>query len=242
MRNEIISDKKLKRQLKTFFRLGIIFIICIIIVYLFPKVGNFQYEYQKGMPWRYETLIAPFDFPIYKTDDELQEEREKLTEEQTPIFNRINRIHFFQIDKFKKALHPFETAHTQATLSSLIKQLEDIYQAGLLQLPERWDANDLQNIKIVVNKVAKTVDFNKVYTLKKAYATLSKEINDSGLPKPVREKILSLNLNNYLVPNLEFDLDKTTQNHLNHLKNISLTQGMVQQGDIIISKRELVTA
>lgn len=42
-------------------------------------------------------------------------------------------------------------------------------------------------------------------------------------------------------PNLEFDASKTTIEHLNHLKSISLTEGMVQQGDIIITKRELVT-
>ena len=81
-----MSDKKLKRRLNAFFRLLIILSICVITVYLFPKVGSFQYEYQKGMPWRYETLTAPFDFPIHKTEDELQEEREKLVQEQRPIF------------------------------------------------------------------------------------------------------------------------------------------------------------
>ena len=81
-----MSDKKLKRRLNAFFRLLIILSICVITVYLFPKVGSFQYEYQKGMPWRYETLTAPFDFPIHKTEDELQEEREKLVQEQSPIF------------------------------------------------------------------------------------------------------------------------------------------------------------
>ena len=75
-----MSDKKLKRRLNAFFRLLIILSICVITVYLFPKVGSFQYEYQKGMPWRYETLTAPFDFPIHKTEDELQEEREKLVQ------------------------------------------------------------------------------------------------------------------------------------------------------------------
>ena len=81
-----MSDKKQKRQLNTLFRIVVILFICAIIVYLFPKVGSFQYEFQKGMPWRYETLTAPFDFPIHKTEDELQEEREKLVQEQSPIF------------------------------------------------------------------------------------------------------------------------------------------------------------
>lgn len=236
-----LSDKKIKRRLNTWLRVGIIFLICVVIVYLFPKVGSFQYEYQTGMPWRYETLNAPFDFPIYKTDDELQEEREKIKEEQTPIFNRNNQTTSSQTEKFKAALHALENESTRPTIERICNRLENIYQNGVLQLPEELNAEKIRHIKIVENKIAKTVDFNKVYTLKKAYTTLSEEIAHSGLSGAVQEKILNLNLNNYLQPNLEFDLAKTSQALLNHLKNISLTQGMVQQGDLIISKRELVT-
>ena len=96
-----MSDKKLKRRLNAFFRLLIILSICVITVYLFPKVGSFQYEYQKGMPWRYETLTAPFDFPIHKTEDELQEEREKLVQEQSPIFILNTNTADLQTGKFR---------------------------------------------------------------------------------------------------------------------------------------------
>lgn len=236
-----MSDKKLKRRLNTLLRLFSMLIISIVAVYLFPKVGSFQYEYQKGMPWRYETLSAPFDFPIYKTDDELQEEREKITEAQTPIFNLNSHTAPFQVEKFKTALHVFDNEITNAALLRLTNRLQDIYSAGVLQLPEQLDAKKLRDIKIVENNIAQTVEFNRLYTLKKAYETLSNEVDKSGLPQTVREKILSLNLNNYLQPNLDFDIVKTSQDNLNHLKNISLTQGMVQQGDIIISKRELLT-
>lgn len=236
-----MPDKKLKRRLNASFRILIMLIICVITVYLFPKVGSFQYEYQKGMPWRYETLHAPFDYPIYKTDDELKVEREKVTEAQSPLFNLNNTTAPFQVEKFKTALHPFYNETTSEPLERIVKRLRSIYNAGVLQLPEQIDAAKIQSIKIIENKVAETVEFNKVYTLKKAYTTLSDEINNSGLPQSVREKILSLNLNNYLQPNLDFDVAKTTQDHLSHVKNISLTQGMVQQGDVIISKRELVT-
>lgn len=236
-----MPDKKLKRRLNASFRILIMLIICVITVYLFPKVGSFQYEYQKGMPWRYETLHAPFDYPIYKTDDELKVEREKVTEAQSPLFNLNNTTAPFQVEKFKTALHPFYNETTSEPLDRIVKRLQSIYNAGVLQLPEQIDAAKIQSIKIVENKVAETVEFSKVYTLKKAYTTLSEEINNSGLPQSDREKILSLNLNNYLQPNLDFDVAKTTQDHMAHVKNISLTQGMVQQGDVIISKRELVT-
>jgi len=48
------------------------------IVYLFPKGGQFKYNIQKGKPWQYENLYAPFDFAILKTDKEVKKETEEI--------------------------------------------------------------------------------------------------------------------------------------------------------------------
>ena len=236
-----MSDRKTQRRLNTLFRIIVILVISAIIVYLFPKVGSFQYEFQKGMPWRYETLNAPFDFPIHKTEAELNEDRGKVTREQSPIFNLKNETKAFQVNKFITATNHFRSTAGDASIDKLVATLNSIYDAGILQVPEKMDPNNIRTIKIVEKNVGKNVDFAQVYTLKKAYTTLGEAINQSSLPKSIKESILSLNLNNYLQENLEFDAAKTSIEHLNHLKNISLTQGMVQKGDVIIAKRELVT-
>ena len=237
-----MPNKKTRRRLNFAFRLLVIFVICAVTVYLFPKVGTFQYEYQKGMPWQYETLYAPFDFPIYKTEEELQEDREQVIAEQEPIYKRNNETAAAEVEKFNTALRSFETPNTREGLQTVARRLQDIYAAGILQVPERMNAEKIRNVRIVENNIAETVEFQKTYTLKKAYTTLSEEIDRAKLPKSVKEQILSLNLNNYLHENLEFDLNKTMQAEVGALKGISLTQGMVQQGDQIIGNRELVTA
>lgn len=236
-----MSDKKQKRQLNTLFRIVVILFICAIIVYLFPKVGSFQYEFQKGMPWRYETLNAPFDFPIHKTEAELKEDREKATREQSPIYNLNPNTSTYQINKFTTALNRFRNPSSETALNKIVDKLKSIYAEGILQIPERMNPDDLQSVKIIENNIGRKVDLDKVYTLKKAYTTLSETINNSSLSSTVKENIIGLNLNNYLQPNLEFDQSKTGLEQLEHLKNISLTQGMVQKGDMIIAKRELVT-
>ena len=38
-------------------------VLAVLMISLYPKEGKFQYDYQKGRPWVYETLIAPIDFP-----------------------------------------------------------------------------------------------------------------------------------------------------------------------------------
>lgn len=236
-----MSDKKQKRRLNTLFRIVVILFICAVIVYLFPKVGSFQYEFQKGMPWRYETLNAPFDFPIHKTEAELKEDREKATREQSPIYNLNPNTSTYQINKFTTALARFRNPFNETDLNRIVDKLKAIYAEGILQIPEKMNSDNIQSVKIIENNIGRKVDLDKVYTLKKAYTALSETINTSSLPKTVKENIVSLNLNNYLQPNLEFDESKTGLEQLEHLKNISLTQGMVQKGDIIIAKRELVT-
>ncbi len=234
-------DRKLKRRLNGLFRLVIMLAICIITVYLFPKAGSFQYEYHKGMQWRYETLNAPFDFPIYKTEDELQNEREKIMEKQSPIFFLNPETAPQHIQRFQSALHQFSQEATPAALQKVLDKIQTIYQAGIVQLPEQYNADKIHQLKIVENNIGRKVDFNRIYTLKKAYSTLSEQIKQAGLPKSVQDRILSLNLNNFLQPNLEFDESKTTLELFNQLQHISLTEGMVQQGDVIISQSETVT-
>lgn len=236
-----MPDRKLKRRLNIAFRIIIILIICSIIVYLFPKAGSFQYEFQKGSPWRYETLNAPFDFPIYKTDAELTAEREKIQKEQSPIFHLNHSIKASQVAKFAAAAGKYRTPATSPAIDLIQKKLETIYNNGVLQLPEEFRPDNIKTLQIVNNNIGREVDFKNVYTLKKAYSSLSQFIDATHLPASVKEHLQSLNLNNYIQPNLEFDASKTHLQLLNQLKNISQTQGMVRNGEIIIAKRELVT-
>ena len=193
-----MSDKKLKRRLNAFFRLLIILSICVITVYLFPKVGSFQYEYQKGMPWRYETLTAPFDFPIHKTEDELQEEREKLVQEQSPIFILNTNTADLQTGKFRTALHAFRNETTSGSLNKLTDRLKDIYTAGILQLPEELDARKVKTIKIVENNIGHTVEFDQVYLEKGLFGfkpgnrpTPFSEIGTGKYSKPEPEQLFA---------------------------------------------------
>ena len=49
-------------------------VAALLIAYFFPREGKFRYQFYEGKPWRYGLLTAPSDFPIYKTDAEVQAE------------------------------------------------------------------------------------------------------------------------------------------------------------------------
>ena len=74
-------------------------------LYLFPKGGQFKYEFQKGKPWQYPTLYAPFDFSILKSNEDLEREKQEIINFQkkyyraTPeVFDQVKRS--YQIIRF----------------------------------------------------------------------------------------------------------------------------------------------
>ena len=66
----------------------------LVIVYIFPKTGEFRYSFEKGKRWQSENLYAPFDFAIVKSAAEIQEETSFL-EQSSSVF--------FDLDKSVKA-------------------------------------------------------------------------------------------------------------------------------------------
>ena len=69
------------------FRICLFLLALVVIVYVFPRQAKFKYEFTKGKPWMHETIIAPFDFSILKSNDEIRSETEIIHSEYTPIFN-----------------------------------------------------------------------------------------------------------------------------------------------------------
>ena len=53
-------------------------LVCItvaIIVWFLPRNEGRMYRYDVGKPWMYGSVIAKFDFPIYKTDEAIKHEQ-----------------------------------------------------------------------------------------------------------------------------------------------------------------------
>src|SRR5690554_3603726 len=58
-----------------------------LIIYFLPKGGQFKYNFQKGKPWQYENLYAPFSFSIKKSDETLKEEQDEIRNNAIPYFD-----------------------------------------------------------------------------------------------------------------------------------------------------------
>jgi len=117
----------------------VLFIITTItIVYLFPKGGQFKYNIQKGKPWQYENLYAPFDFAILKSDSDLKKETQEIEENSRLFFTEDEDVFTKVKDKYLNqiAIISEDSAAIGLNKSRLrsfgLKYLNQVYKTGFL--------------------------------------------------------------------------------------------------------------
>ena len=76
MANNFIDNIRNKHEL--IFKVLLFLVAIFLVILLLPKEAKFKYEFQKNKPWVHQDLLAPFDFAINKTDQELAEEQLKI--------------------------------------------------------------------------------------------------------------------------------------------------------------------
>ena len=72
--------------------LPLVFVFAVL-VFIMPKTAKLSFDYKKGSPWMYETLVAQFDFPVLKSDAQIQQERDKAWEDVIPYYRQNRRPH-----------------------------------------------------------------------------------------------------------------------------------------------------
>lgn len=78
------GNKKSGKGLFTKFLLG--FVTIILIVIMFPKGESIEFEVSEGAIWLYDDLIAPFSFPIKKSDEVYSKEVNAAKRSVYPVF------------------------------------------------------------------------------------------------------------------------------------------------------------
>jgi len=262
--------KELFRKIRLFFSrilTGILFVTAIVAVYyLFPRQGTFPFEFQKGSPWKHETLIANVDFPILKSSAEILQERDSVMGQLKPYFVLDDGMGQEKIREFKSNFpiiwDQFVGRHSLDTLltDSIINNLEVVYtlQVGVMldTLYHKGILPDLSGVDLLAS-----IDNGLIVTRDKivserlpdevagtigSYHWLNEQMSDSlilyGLDPAMKEMLFSeVGYNRFIVPNLSYDQMTTTAVQKSLLDEISETRGLVQEGQRIIGRGELIS-
>jgi len=222
-----------KYLIRIFVPLGFAFLL---LVLLMPRSAKFAYDYRKGRPWKYETLYAQFDFPIYKTDEQLREERGRTSTEVIPYYKFSDEI-------TGRNLRSAERLELGNLRSAVLSSMRAIYQKGVIadEGSRRHVENEPEIIYIQRDKRAVKYPVSEVYRLTEARARLLSDISDvSGANVDSIFRVAGVY--DLLVPNLLYDEQTTELVHAESATGISPTSGYVSSGQLIVQEGELVTA
>ena len=218
-------------------RAGLVFLTSFIIIWFLPRNEAKQYAYEIGEPWHYGTLIAKFDFPVYKTDETVQRERDSLLHSFQPYYNYDNSVEPVQTAKLRVELAKAGTL-PPGFAQALIEKLHQLYQTGIMGTPQYNSFNNdtTSHIRVVFGKDAESRKVSFIYSTMTAYELL---LDDSYLSK---ERLLMqrLNMNDYIMPNLILDRNRTETARNDLLSGISPASGMVMAGQKIIGQGDMV--
>ena len=256
----------IKNNYKYIFRAVLFIITVALIVYIFPREGKFRYEYQKGRPWMHEDLFAPVDFPIYKSDKQIEEEKDSTLNYFNPYFKFDSAVLIQQKERFVKSYSKKQEDYIKKQKEnsdfsdyrerSFIKRshefkkhaitiLDFIYQNGIVAINEV--AESLQSdeeIILLKGNVAENYLYGNTYTQKKAYEYITKSVNkyleDNQATRANEEFYRSINLYEFIAPNVFYDQSTSEKVRADLISNISITKGMVQAGEKIISQGEII--
>ena len=219
-------------------RLGLIIITVAVIVWMMPRSNQHNYKIEKGRPWIYADLKAPFDFPIYKSDEAIKAERDSVMKQYEPYYILNSDVVGRQLRQFSKDYSNGIPGLNNDYLSIISNRLRRLYDQGIMSNSDyaRISKDTTKFVRIVSGKHATSIQINNVYSVVSAYEQI---FQDEALATH-REILQKCNLNDYITPNLTYDKERSEAS-LNDLQNsIPLASGLVQRGEKIIDRGDIV--
>ncbi|MFY0715209.1 HDIG domain-containing protein [Seonamhaeicola sp. NFXS20] len=213
-----------------------------LIVYLFPKSGKFKYNFEKGKPWQSENLLAPFDFAIKKTEEEINISKQEIHDNAVLYFNLDNTVYPKVKSNYEQQ---FKNTFSDSLQNKLLRKLkttgrtvlEELYAYGILN--EEYDFSENTKVAILENRTKKQdAFFSNLVEQNQVSSVIERVLNKEGLFR-YKGEFTSLFFD-LVEPNLTFDKSFTEKVIQEELDKISYTRGSVAKGTLIVSKGEVV--
>jgi hypothetical protein len=224
----------------------ILFLITVVsIVYLFPKGGQFKYDFNKGKPWQYDNLLAPFDFSVNKSQQEIEAEKLQLTNNNKLYFEYNNAVINSVRENFTNKINFIQTNDSipQQELLGLISVgnqiINQVYDIGFIDVASQGKIlNDSEVILLRKANEVEEVVYKKLLVYKDVLQLITDSIGDS--PYSYGQNKLLNTLLEVLKPNVSYDAVFTQKGLEESFKNISYTKGLISTGELIILKGDIV--
>lgn len=217
-------------------------VLFLVLTLMFPRTAKFSYDYRKGSPWSHETLIAQFDFPILKTEEQLREERSRNKAVVVPYYRYRQDI----VDNCRKAAEGIDMGGYSYLRPLVLSAMDGIYSNGVVaDEGVRLDNNAAPSAAVLYvqkDKRAGKRPVSEVFKESEAKNRLLSVVS-AKYPSINADSVLRTSgIYDFITPNLEYDPKTTELVRSESSAQVSTTQGFVSAGQLIVSEGEIVTA
>ena len=213
-------------------------LLCIVaVIYFMPRDKVFNYHFSKDTPWAYSQLMASFNFPIYKSAEQMEAEQDSVRRNFAPYFAKDTTTYEIALKRLRdKYYGSFNEIIPLANYLRYKKRLQEIYDRGILSsgdLDRPYTANAI-NIKLITENISTTEPIDRFLKIPDAYRLLTQ---GDTLPQDI---VNSLRLDELLVPNIRYDSLHSEKSLKQELESLSESDGLVQKGQKIIARGDIV--
>ena len=231
-----ISTPKIPRRI-----LPLVIVFAILVLSM-PRTAKFNYDYRKGSPWPYETLVSQFDFPILKTEEQLLEEIDKVDGGTVPYYRYSEEV----VNNTVKAIQGLDLGKYARLRPAIASGMADIYAKGVIsdakeKLDRGYGVLSGEVIYIQRNKRASEYPRSEVYKVSDAKNQLLADVSRAYPDVNLDSLFKRSGVYDLIVPNLVFDRSMTELSHAESAAYVSPTSGFVSAEQKIVSKGEIVT-
>lgn len=222
-----------------------------IISFLFPNDVKFKYEFDKGQRWRYGDLRAPFDFAVFKPEEEIETEKKRVKQRFSPYYEWQAEVGERQLslfeDRFRRQL---EEVKAEEQFDDVLKQPEpylefgrnllgNLYQRGILQLsPQHQGKEEDFVINVIRGNTTQPRTIGNMLKPAEAQALLGDSLPYSKLSEP---EFLYPMLERSITPNILYDDTLSKRLLQEDLSQIALYRGRVSKGELIVTEGGYIT-
>ncbi|MFK8054987.1 MAG: HD family phosphohydrolase [Saprospiraceae bacterium] len=237
-------------DLPTWAQVGMVLGVIVLISFMFPTSIKFDYSYEQGQRWKYDDLIAPFDFPIQKTFLELETEQTEILESKDPYFLFDDATVYQEQAAFEASFQAqFQGLGADADFPDL-RQRPNVYLAAGSKL-----LSDIYATGVVAPDEALENPRNGIVNIVKGHTIIEQTpgslLNVAKARDRISGQLKRLRLGDvaYLLPLVQqsihpnvFYSDSLTNRFVDaQLAQIVTSKGMVKQGELIVTDDGIIT-
>lgn len=212
---------------------GFIFVASLsVIVYCCPRESKFRYDLSdiKDRPWSYDNLVAPFDYAIQKSTEELQAEKKDIQSNSIPYFRFDTAIS----NQNEQILSTQFVSIAPEFRREILIAVDKVYALGIRAVSNEVGKSSQDLVNVVFKNVVEEhhlSDYQDPLAADSLVLTkLELEAKAAWINRPYEP----------LSANIIFDSSLTNKSIRQAIDNISSSRGAIAKGQIIVSRGEMV--